>query len=356
MFHEDWFSDESCKALAHFADLTKKVRGYVIEIGCWEGRSTIALANAINPAILHAVDTWEGSPGEPSERLAHERDVFATFTANIEAETAGNVVAHRMDWRDFFAGFQAPIRLCHIDATHSYDEVRDNVVAVLARLQPGGIICGDDAHHPPVQRAVLDVLGKDVLATASLWHWKKPVVTLEDEYRRLCRTPSDIYEHLPVFFHMVGELGATKVIELGTRSGVSTIAWLYGLHDQGELWSVDLDPQPPIGDWPHWTFIQGDDLNPDVVRQLPSDADVVFIDTSHAYAQTLAELNVYSRKVRPGGRIVLHDTELRRPELVGPQPPFPVKKAVTEFCDDEALKVEFLPNCFGLAIITIPEG
>lgn len=151
------------------------------------------------------------------------------------------------------------------------------------------------------------------------------------------------------------ELEATKVIELGTRGGVSTIAWLYGLADQGRLWSVDIDPAPELP-YDHWTFLQGDDLDPAIVRQLPDSADIVFIDTSHAYEDTLSELNVYRWKVRPGGRIVLHDTELKRPGgLTTRQPPFPVKVAVEEFCFEEGLTVEYLPNCNGLGLITIPE-
>jgi predicted O-methyltransferase YrrM len=177
-------------------------------------------------------------------------------------------------------------------------------------------------------------------------------VNLEAEYRQRCRAPSDIREHLPVFVRLCEKVGARKVIELGTRSGVSTVGWLYGLRDQGHLWSVDLDAGPPL-DWPHWTFVRGDDLDPAVVGQLPSDADIVFVDTSHDYQHTRAELNVYATKVRPGGRLVLHDTELRQPAGVGPQPPYPVKRAVTEFCADEALAVEFLPNSFGLAMIEV---
>ena len=146
--------------------------GAVIEVGCWEGKSTIALANAVHPAIVHAVDTWQGSPGEISADLAAERDVYATFTTNIAEATAGNVEPHRMGWREFFADWAGPIRLIHIDATHSYDEVRDNIEAVRPFVVPGGVICGDDAHHPPIRRAVMDTLGNAFLTGAKLWYWE----------------------------------------------------------------------------------------------------------------------------------------------------------------------------------------
>ena len=177
-------------------------------------------------------------------------------------------------------------------------------------------------------------------------------MNLRAEYERLRQTPSDIYQHLPFFVTEVLRLEAKTVIELGTRSGVSTVAWLYALEQTGgHLWSVDIDPAPPL-DAEHWTFLRGNDLSPDIVSQLP-EADIVFIDTSHAFDQTLAELNVYQHKVRPGGVILLHDTELARPEGVRGRP-FPVKRAIEEFCAEELLTWTNRPECFGLGRIEIP--
>ena len=170
-FTEAWFSDHSQHALAELAR-SVNVEGDFVEVGCWEGRSTIALANSIAPTALHAVDTWQGSPGEISADLAAQRDVYSTFTRNIGAATAGNVEVHRMGWRDYFAANRRPLAFLHIDATHSYQEVRDNIETALELLVPGGLLCGDDNHHPPVRDAVWDTLGNAWLA-ASLWYWRK---------------------------------------------------------------------------------------------------------------------------------------------------------------------------------------
>lgn len=179
-------------------------------------------------------------------------------------------------------------------------------------------------------------------------------MSLEAEYRRLCTQPSDIYLHLPRFVDIVHELEATHVIELGTRTGVSTIAWLYALeHTGGRLTSIDIDERPDIGEHDAWTFIQGDDLDPAIVSNLEP-ADVVFIDTSHLYEQTVAELTVYRWLVKPGGLIVLHDTELAIPETAPPgHPLYPVKRAVTEFCDAEGYEWQNVPECWGLGIIRL---
>lgn len=171
-FTEDWFSVQDREALAACARSVQHLDGAVIEIGSWEGRSTISLAAAVWPCQVHAVDTWAGSPGEISAELAAERDVYATFLANIGEATAGNVVPHRMGWREFMADWTGPIRLVFIDAEHTYREVRDNIEAVLPHVVLGGMVCGDDAHHPPVRQAVVDVLG-NAFQTAKVWHWTK---------------------------------------------------------------------------------------------------------------------------------------------------------------------------------------
>lgn len=170
-FNEAWFSIQSQKALTRLARLTRGLEGRVIEVGCWEGRSTCALSHAVWPDNVEAVDTWNGSPGEISAALAADRDVFATFTANIAELTRGNVTFHRMGWRDYFAADTSPVRFCHIDAEHTYTEVFDNISAVLPLLVPGGVICGDDALHPPVIAAVRDAL-PEVHLEASLWWWQ----------------------------------------------------------------------------------------------------------------------------------------------------------------------------------------
>ncbi len=179
------------------------------------------------------------------------------------------------------------------------------------------------------------------------------MASLADLYRERCSTPSDIVEHLPRFVELVVERNAQHVIELGTRTGVSTIAWLFALERTGgQLTSVDIDAQPDIGCWAHWTFHQSNDLDSTLVASL-APADVVFIDTSHLYEHTLAELNVYRWLVKPGGVIALHDTELERPEGAPRRPSFPVRTAINEFCEAEGYEWKNNPRCWGLGEIHV---
>lgn len=166
-FDEEWFGEESQAALATLAVSTEGLEGDVVEVGCWQGRSTVALANAVYPDVVHAVDTWAGSPGEISAELAAGRDVLAEFRTNVAALTRGNVTEHVMGWREFFEQPRR-IRFLHIDAEHTFREVYDNIAEALPMMVTGGIICGDDVHHPPIQKAVA-MHFPQARAVASLW-------------------------------------------------------------------------------------------------------------------------------------------------------------------------------------------
>lgn len=174
-FTEDWFCEASCEVLAGLVRSVAEVDGLIVEIGSWEGRSTVAMAAAAHPRIVHAVDTWRGSPGEISEVLAGQRDVYAQFCANVAAFSAGNVEAHRAGWRDYLPTITRPVALAFVDAEHTYAEVHDNIAALMPLMASGGVICGDDVNCLPVRRAVADLLNPHrVDVKATVWSWRAP--------------------------------------------------------------------------------------------------------------------------------------------------------------------------------------
>jgi predicted O-methyltransferase YrrM len=165
IFTEQWFGPQSQRALAGLVAKVAELDGDIVEVGCWEGRSTIALADACFPARVHAVDTWQGSPGEISAELAQERDILATFLANTHGR---NIDVFIMGWRDYFEKYRDPVRFLHIDGAHDYESVAGNIDAALPLMVPGSVMCGDDAHHPPVQQATAERF-PTVHRTATLW-------------------------------------------------------------------------------------------------------------------------------------------------------------------------------------------
>jgi predicted O-methyltransferase YrrM len=128
------------------------------------------------------------------------------------------------------------------------------------------------------------------------------------------RTAADISNHLMTLCLLVREFGLKNIVELGTRDGNSTLALLEaGRAIAAHVTSVDVEPcaeasrrVQSAGLSEHWTFLQADDmqLQPPAI---PLPIDLLFIDTSHLYGPTLAELKKYSAYLRDGSWIALHD-------------------------------------------------
>jgi predicted O-methyltransferase YrrM len=182
-FHEQWYAESELALLEGAVRFIRPLQGEIIELGCWEGRSTAVIANACHPETVLAVDTWRGSFSEGAEhetvRLARTRDVFAIFQENMRVLCRGNVVAKRLDVTEFLRQQTAPIKFCHIDAAHDYPSVRDALERLLPRLVRGGILIGHDyqtAHagrsdlQGGVQRAVRELLPRHAVRGNNWWY------------------------------------------------------------------------------------------------------------------------------------------------------------------------------------------
>lgn len=168
------------------------------------------------------------------------------------------------------------------------------------------------------------------------------VTEMHSRYQAHCVSPSDIQHHLPLLF----SLARGNVLELGTRSGVSTAALLAGVEMHGgHVWSVDIDPRSAqvAAGHPLWTFVQSDSRNPELPAQVGT-VDTLLIDSEHTWEMATAELALWGLHVAPGGVILMHDPET-----------FPgVRRAAQEFADAHGWPITFvLPNN-GMAVIERP--
>lgn len=175
------------------------------------------------------------------------------------------------------------------------------------------------------------------------------------------RTRSDINEHLQLLYQMVNETGVRNIVELGTRSGNSTCAFVMGAStNDGKVVSVDNgvgDEFTKISAWDelaecaafinaklglsdYWTLVINDDI--EFAKEYSEEIDLLFIDTLHSYQQTKKELEVWGDKVVEGGFIVIHDT-VSFPEQL---------KAIWDYIDKHpgSNYVEH-KNCNGLGVI-----
>ncbi len=163
-------------------------------------------------------------------------------------------------------------------------------------------------------------------------------------YQQHLATQSDIQHHLPLLF----SLAHGNVLELGTRSGVSTAALLAGVERSGgHVWSIDVEDCSSVAQGhAQWTFVQGDSRDPDLTAQKTGNEpfDLILVDTFHAYEVAQAELALWGPHLACGGTILMHDTET-----------FPgVRRAAQEFADAHGWPITFVLPCHGMAVITRP--
>jgi predicted O-methyltransferase YrrM len=195
----------------------------------------------------------------------------------------------------------------------------------------------------------------------------------EEYLLRLTGPWSDIQDCLGFLHKTVLEYSAPQVVELGTRGGNSTSALLSAaIKAGGRMTSCDIEPRGRGGDWdfpeewlsvPEWTFIVGDSISDAVLAQMPAQIDVLFADTDHTYSQTLAELEAYVPRVRPGGVVLQHDTQAiytpgaAREWTATPDVAGEVARAMDDYCEKHGLswanrKSE--AGYYGLGYIRIP--
>lgn len=179
---------------------------------------------------------------------------------------------------------------------------------------------------------------------------------LRDEYERRCREPSDIYEHLPALFEAVMQAPENPlVMEFGTRTGNSTAALLYALQVRqgGRLYSVDPEVPDVPDEWfhdPRWQYCR--DYSYDCLITVGmaerNGIDVLFVDSSHTYDDTIRELETYMPFVKPGGVALFHDTMVMNDVC-------DVAKALTHYCAEHGLVWTEARHCYGLGRIEVPK-
>ncbi len=132
---------------------------------------------------------------------------------------------------------------------------------------------------------------------------------------------SDISDHLGVLFYFATIAAPRLIVELGTRGGESTRALLAAASETNSiLLSIDIEDcsqiDIPVRD--RWHFVRSDDVEFGVAafrswcdtRSIAPEVDVLFIDTSHTYEHTKAEIGVWSNHLSENGIIIFHDTNM----------------------------------------------
>ena len=140
-----------------------------------------------------------------------------------------------------------------------------------------------------------------------------------EEIRQRSLKKTDLCDHLLTIFYETIQVKPNLIVELGVRAGESTWVLERAARLSGAaLLSLDLRPTSFCSEYPGWFFVQADDLAFAKAfipwakaHGLPAEIDVLFVDTSHSYRHTLAEINSYFPYLKKNSKAIFHDTNLR---------------------------------------------
>ncbi len=147
--------------------------GPVLELGSFEGRSTIVFAYAGRQ--VYAVDAWSLDVADLSSYdggVTSANSSLERFTTNLRlAHVADRVSVQRGFTHDVGRGWQIPGALLFVDAGHTYADVKGDLDIWTPHLLPGGLLLMHDVLgdvHLDVTRAASELLkqGWQVAASA----------------------------------------------------------------------------------------------------------------------------------------------------------------------------------------------
>jgi cephalosporin hydroxylase len=127
------------------------------------------------------------------------------------------------------------------------------------------------------------------------------------------KCPLDLWIYQELLFEQRPDL----ILETGTAHGGSALylASVCDLLGRGEIVTVDVYPIEGRPAHHRITYLTGSSTAPEVVTELERLAEsrecvLVILDSDHSRDHVLAELHTYSRFVRPGGYLVVEDTNV----------------------------------------------
>ena len=187
IFHADWFSDNIPhleKYLGHLKNVSG-VRG--LEIGCWEGKSSVWFLQTIltgEGARLDCVDNFKGNP--ENSLVGYERDVQAIFRHNVQVlglkEQVNLWVGNSSDILRTWC-YGSKFDFVYVDGSHDSRNVLIDLCLAWLLLKSGGIMVMDDYG---MDNTLTGLSAKP--AIDAFYHvFKKDVIELHHDYQVVWR-------------------------------------------------------------------------------------------------------------------------------------------------------------------------
>lgn len=180
---DGWLTDDQVHALSAAAARVGS-GGSIVEIGSFQGRSTVVLAASSRPDVsVVAIDPHAGTdrgPQEISGKAAEAADDHERFLANLEAAGVAGRVRHVREFSDrAHHEVGGVIDLLFVDGAHRFGPARDDLRRWGDRVAPGGTMFVHDAYS---SIGVTLALATSVLPSAE-WTYRGRVGSLAEFVR-----------------------------------------------------------------------------------------------------------------------------------------------------------------------------
>lgn len=146
----------------------------IVEVGCYAGRSTRALANHTEGKVI-VVDDFQGADGERPLSVEASKELYLEFKRNLQDHIDKKKVlcVHPDDLKTPKGQGILP-DMVFIDGDHTYEGVSIDIKYWGSRLGSGGLLCGHDSGHPPIKQALADLIPNVKFAQqTSIWYTVK---------------------------------------------------------------------------------------------------------------------------------------------------------------------------------------
>ena len=114
----DWFLFKTPLFIDYFKDKQAKIKN-ILEIGSYEGRSSIFFLNFFKQSKLHCVDTWLGSDEHGKDNMYKVEENFDYNLKNF----SGRFKKNKMTSDEYFKKNNLYFDLIFIDGLHHFDQV-----------------------------------------------------------------------------------------------------------------------------------------------------------------------------------------------------------------------------------------
>jgi hypothetical protein len=174
-FGENWFTYSNLyKTIVEKFSSNSKF----VEVGSWKGKSSafmaVEIANSNKDIDFYCVDTWEGGPDHQGRDDLHT--LYDTFTDNMKS-LKDYYIPMRMTSLNAAKQFEDnSLDFVFIDASHEYQDVKNDIIAWLPKVKQGGVLAGHDYYvnshdfFPGVKQAVNETLNvNELYFTEDCW-------------------------------------------------------------------------------------------------------------------------------------------------------------------------------------------